>query len=156
LAPSVRRPAMVLCVAVAAILAWSSSVVLLIDHRLTRSFEDAVLSVTDGLDAGDGDDRPVVVSTRPALGRLAYRVVLDQRWIGLRSVDEDVVPYLERLHANGVQRLVVVTAEPDETSAAVSSIYELESSHPVTSTDPLGRTVSWSAEVLVLEAVNLP
>jgi hypothetical protein len=156
LAPSVRRPAVVMCVAIAAILAWSSSVVLLIDHRLTRSFEETVLSVTDGLDSGDGDDRPVVVSTRPALGRLAYRVVLDQRWIGLRSVDEDVVPYLERLHGNGVRRLVVVTAEPDETVAAVSSIYELVSSHPVTSTDPLGRTVAWSAEVLVLEAVNLP
>jgi hypothetical protein len=155
LASGARRPALAMGAAIGLVLAVSASSSLLVDHRLTREFEDTVASVTADLDAGDGDPRPVVVSTRPALGRLAFRLVLDdQRWIGMSSTDEDVVPFLERLHDLGVERLVLVTSEPDETMAAISSRYEVVTSHSVTADDPRGREVVWSSEVLVLAAVN--
>jgi hypothetical protein len=154
IAPRVRPAAVALCVAVALIITLSASSSLLIDHRLTGNFEAAVASATAGLDAGDGDSRPVVVSTRPGLGRLAYRLVLDQRWLEVAAEDEDVVPYFERLRALGIRRLVVVTDEPDETIAAIVPLYDLVSARSVTTEDPRGREIVYAVKVLVLEAVN--
>ena len=155
IAVSVRRPAVALVAGVAIVLSISSSTSLLVDHRITDRLESTVAASTAGLDAGDGDARPVVVSTALGVGRIAFREVLGQRWLEVPADDEDVVPYVERLHALGVQRFVLVTREPGRIVADVASLYEVTGRSDIVIEDAIGSRVESASKVLVLEAVNL-
>jgi hypothetical protein len=151
--PASTRPAAVgLAIAIAAVLVAAQSSSLLVDHRLTERLEATVDAAASAGSPGDGDARPVVVSTKRGLGRLAYRSVLAQRWIEVPDEDEDVVPYLERLHALGVRRVVLVGPDLDEVTAGIAPLYTAESHTPVVVSDPFGRDVVSSSSVVVLTA----
>ena len=85
---------------------------------------------------------------------MAFDTVLEQRWLEVPSQDEDVVPYIERLHAMGIERFVLITADLDETLPRIDSHYAVVRSLSVTATDPLGRSHSFSSQLFVLESVD--
>jgi hypothetical protein len=149
---NIRPTAVALCIAIAGVLVVGQSTSLLVDHRLNRSMDRAVADATSGLEAGDGGARPVVVSTRRGLGRMEFRAVLEQRWIEVPDGDEDVVPYIERLHALGIERFVLITAHPDEVLPRIAARYAVVRSLAVTATDVLGRQETTASTLYVLDA----
>ncbi len=100
-------------------MAWGS---IRADQRAAVAVDDLVVTATDGLTAGDGDLRPVVVATEKGFGRLLWPRVRDQRWL-LVPVDglADRGPLLR---AAGIERLALLTPDPAAAAAALAPWYD--------------------------------
>jgi hypothetical protein len=80
----------------------------LIDHVVTSAGDDV---------PGDGDARPVVLTTSAPLARLAWEHVGDERWL---TVDPgDVARYGGRLREAGVTTITLASADPQADLAAL-------------------------------------
>jgi hypothetical protein len=88
-------------------------------HDSTRRFAealDATVAQVQGPDLGDGDRRPIVVTTWFVVGKLTAGAGPSVR--GLTVVPrEDLRSVVERLHAAGVPELAFVTLQPQELQA---------------------------------------
>ncbi|HEX7095234.1 MAG TPA: hypothetical protein VF183_05090 [Acidimicrobiales bacterium] len=121
-----------------------------LSHRIMGSYRDVVDAAAAETPAGDGDDRPVVVSTRRGLGRFAYRETREQRW--LEVPDGSLGEYVTRLRELGVDRFVLLTREPEQHLAEVGATYRLAEERHITTSVPFGRTATSNVVVLVMRA----
>ncbi len=81
--------------------------------------ESVVVNVAPG-----DDNRPVVITTVPAVGRLAWAEVDNGRWL---LVDKgELLPMARRLSEIGVRRFTLVTFEPDRELADIERFYQVE------------------------------
>lgn len=71
------------------------------------------------------DDRPVVVTTVPPIGRLSWSEVDNGRW--LLVDDGELGPTARRLSDLGVRRFVLVTFDPDTELAEIGRFYGVDS-----------------------------
>ena len=72
----------------------------------------------------DQRERPIVITTVPALGRLTWNIIDDGAWL---LVDEGkLAPTADRLHELGVHRFVLVTADPEAELAEIGRRYKVE------------------------------
>ncbi len=99
-------------------------------------------SVVVNLEAGE-DDRPVVVTTVPAVGRLSWTEVDNGRWL---LVDHDeLTATSERLFELGVRRFVLVSFDPETELTDVERRYEADLWEP---------TAAVPGDVIILSAVD--
>lgn len=91
-------------------------------HRRDAALEQTLRAVTATVEAGDGDDRPVVVATAGPTGRISYRLVADQRWLLVEPAD--LPRYAARLRAAGIDRFVLIDRDPTATAAALQPHYQ--------------------------------
>ena len=99
----------------AALFASSLALAVVAVSTLRDSHDDAERLVAGAVqlggrvESGDGGD-PVIVTTDPDLGRLAWPVAEQSRW--LYSRDQDVAGLLEGISSAGVDHAVLVTGDP--------------------------------------------
>jgi hypothetical protein len=111
----------------------------------------AVAAVAAGVPAGDGDARPVVVVTNRSTGRLLYRRTEHERW--LTVLESDLPLYGGRLRDAGIRRIVLVTSDPDRSSAQLGALYrQVGEPYWASVSLPFGRTATLSEATIILEA----
>jgi hypothetical protein len=150
--PEHRRRELVAAFAVAVLASGAMAVGhLRTNARYTAAMTSVVAEVTEAVPAGDGDPRPVVVTTAPAFGRLLWPLATEQRWL-LTPGDElaDAGPALRRA---GIEQLVVLTGDAAAAEQALAPWYRFEPTRYRAAVDvsPRGRTVL-PPVVLVLRA----
>lgn len=119
-------------------------------RRQTSELTDSIQAVT--APAGDGDDRPVIVTTVKPLARWSWDDVNDGRWL---LVDPAELPSLAaRLRTLDIDRAVLVTeGGPDE----LTTIESWYAHHPIDSdTGPADRPADQTSIVYPLVAVDRP
>ncbi len=110
LSPAPRRTIVVSVVAAALLLNALGLVGLRSVRHATEKLNDRVAAATVQADPGDGG-RPVVVTTVPLAGRVAWQQIDHGRWL---LVDSDELPKAgDRLAALGIRSFVLVSFEPD-------------------------------------------
>jgi hypothetical protein len=111
LSPSPRRTIVVSVAAAALLLNALGLVGLRSVRHATGKLNDRVAAATVHADPGDGG-RPVVVTTVPLAGRVAWQQVDHGRW--LLVDDEELTEAGDRLAALGIRSFVLVSFEPDD------------------------------------------
>ncbi|MEM9656656.1 MAG: hypothetical protein AAGA65_31570, partial [Actinomycetota bacterium] len=94
--------------------------------RETRNRTDDLAATVTGtaVTAGDGDDRPVVVTTVNGLGRWLWEDLDSLRM--LRVTSEELPDVGAQLAELDVQRLTLVSLDPDDDLQLISSWYDLD------------------------------
>ena len=144
-----RRAGVGLAVLLIALLGAQALMSLAIDRRVIVEYRATVAAATDEMDAGDGGEA-VVVTTKPGLGRFAYEMVLEQRWIEIG--DGDVSEFAPRLLEAGIDRFVIVTADPERDLDRLGPWYSEVDRRTVSVSLPFGGTSTMGARVIVVEA----
>ena len=118
--------------AVALTVATLSMVILSVTSLRLRYYRGIIVEWNDlvrqaeqqatGPDLGDGDRRPIVVTTWSGLGRMTWP--LDPTPRGLTLPQGAVTDYAHRLHDHGVDEFVLATEDPKGDLAALQGIYE--------------------------------
>jgi len=88
----------------------------------------------EGPDLGDGDRRPIVLTTWGGLGRFIWPIEPQPR--GLTVPGDRLRSYGEALREEGATEIVLATYDPDHDLAALDGIYEVVEAMPPTAAKP--------------------
>jgi hypothetical protein len=121
LAPSTRRYAAASLATVTVVMAIMGIASLTNGHRFTADL------MADVGRAGHqaAADRPIMITTSPAIPRFAWKTFEDQRW--LLTTPEAIDGLLQRLRAAGIERAVLVTNGNDPVKAQLPSDVAIDS-----------------------------